>query len=262
MNYHSIVEAVEKIAVRTEVAFSKEWKSIPIIDNGERLILIPENFCYPFYANNMGITQDKRIFLRETLFSMFMKAYEYLKCLGLELKIYDGWRPVYLQEHLYWLYMKKFTIMKFKELAYLFAKCSSIEEFKDKFASLSRDKQEALHNINKAYVSWPSNSYIFPSPHATGGAIDVWLFKDGSSIDLGIEFDSMEQSAGAFYHLITDRKTFQNDESIVYYRNMLLYAMCHAGFSCYPPEIWHFNYGNQMHALVAGGKACYSYIEP
>jgi len=38
--------------------------------------------------------------------------------------------------------------------------------------------------------------------------------------------------------------------------------MTKAGFSCYGPEIWHFNHGNQMDSLVKGGMAAYSYIEP
>jgi len=73
----------------------------------------------------------------------------------------------------------------------------------------------------------------------------------------------MEDDAGAFYHLKLRRKRFHgNDQEISRSRNILLYAMTQAGFSCYGPEIWHFNYGNQMHALVAGGCACYGYFEP
>ena len=73
----------------------------------------------------------------------------------------------------------------------------------------------------------------------------------------------MEVDAGAFYHLKRKRKPFLgNDRAISARREVLLYAMIKAGFTCYGPEIWHFNYGNQMDALVRGGPARYSYIEP
>ena len=73
----------------------------------------------------------------------------------------------------------------------------------------------------------------------------------------------MEENAGAFYHLKFLRKRFHgNDKRICANRKILLLAMVKSGFTCYGPEIWHFNYGNQMDALVKGGHACYSYVEP
>ncbi|OGY93730.1 MAG: hypothetical protein A2406_04155 [Candidatus Komeilibacteria bacterium RIFOXYC1_FULL_37_11] len=262
MDYSLIVDEVKRVANITETAFLKKWQAIPIIDNREKLLLIPENFCYPFYANTMNITEDKRIFLREVTFLMFVKAYEILGGLGLELRIYDGWRPVSLQEQLYWLYMKQFTVCKFSNIAPLFSQAILATEIKNVFSLLVKKTQEILHKLNRRYVSWPSNNRDFPSPHATGGAVDVWILQNGKSVDLGVNFDSMEESAGAFYHLRNDRIKFKNDDRVCYYRNVLLYAMVNAGFSCYPPEIWHFNYGNQMHALVTKKVANYSYIEP
>ncbi len=97
----------------------------------------------------------------------------------------------------------------------------------------------------------------------TGGAIDVWLYQDGVPVNMGVPFDWMEENAGAFYHFRMNRPRFKgNDGNICERREVLLVAMVEAGFSCYGPEIWHFNYGNQMDALVKGGSAIYSYIEP
>lgn len=114
------------------------------------------------------------------------------------------------------------------------------------------------------FVSWPSSDVASPSPHTTGGAVDVWLRDEsGKLVNLGVPFDWMEEDAGAFYHLKLHRKPFQgNDQKISWRRSALVYSMAHAGFSCYGPEIWHFNYGNQMHALVSGLTPCYGYIEP
>ena len=112
-------------------------------------------------------------------------------------------------------------------------------------------------------MSWPLTDLCSPSPHATGGSIDVWLYKDGVPVNLGVPFDWMKDDAGAFYHLKYNRNKFTpNDKQISYHRNLMIYSMVTAGFTCYGPEIWHFNFGNQMDALVKGGNAHYSYVEP
>lgn len=247
--------------LETELAFQGQWKQVPIQDNQEVLVQVPEYFCFPFYADVLKVISDRRIFVRESVLTMFKKAHEIIKCFGMDLKIYDGWRSVDLQEKLYWLYMKQFTVASFPHLVSLFSAAIFATEIKTVFATLTKETQDTLHQLNRKYVSWPSKNKDFPSPHATGGAIDVWLFQDDKCVDLGVDFDSMEESAGAFYHLYSDRAKFHNDDMVCEHRNLLLHAMTDAGFSCYPPEIWHFNYGNQMHALVTGGAACYSYIE-
>jgi D-alanyl-D-alanine dipeptidase len=120
-----------------------------------------------------------------------------------------------------------------------------------------------MREANRTFVSWPSKDPTCPSPHATGGAVDVWLVEEGSTANLGVPFDWMEEDAGTFYHLKRRRSRFSgNDSKVCRNRSKLILAMANAGFSCYGPEIWHFNYGNQMDALVKGGAACYSYIEP
>lgn|GEM_PF-2809147 len=81
-------------------------------------------------------------------------------------------------------------------------------------------------------------------------------------IDLGVPFDWMDVEAGAFYHFKHRRKKFNDDRKVCQNRELLLSAMIKAGFTCYPPEIWHFNFGNQMDALVKGGHAIYSVTAP
>ena len=102
-------------------------------------------------------------------------------------------------------------------------------------------------------MSWSSISPKSPSPRATGGAVDVWLYKNEEPVNLGVSFDWMNEESGTFYHLKMKRRKFLNDKAVCLHRNILIYAMVKAGFSCYGPELWHFNYGNQMHSLVVGG---------
>ncbi len=159
--------------------------------------------------------------------------------------------------------MKLFTTKQFGRFEE-FSTFESCHEIKRHFESLPPETQATMIGANKTYVSLPSEDPLRPSPHATGGAVDVWLYDlSGQAVNLGVPFDWMQDEAGAFYHLKLRRNRFcGNDMAISKFRTLLLLAMSKAGFTCYGPEIWHFNYGNQMDALVKGGVAQYSYIEP
>ena len=117
--------------------------------------------------------------------------------------------------------------------------------------------------MNRAYISWPSADPLCPSPHVTGGSVDVWLHKEGKPASLGVPFDWMEKSAGAFYHLHPFRRKVVALEAIeIKRRSILLSSMIKAGFTCYGPEFWHFNHGNQMDSVVTRRTAKYSIIWP
>lgn len=240
----------------------RNWRSLPVQECGEPLVLVPKEFSYPFYVHEMRIADDERVFIRERLFEMFLQARSNLLHEGLELKIYDGWRSILLQENIFWLYLKQFTAKRFSLEDHFFKACTP-SEIRDVFSDLPEVTRVIMREANRQYVSWPSADPSCPSPHATGGSIDVWPYKDGQPVNLGVPFDWMEKDAGAFYHLKLIRKRFPgNDKLVVKNRNLLLWAMAKAGFSCYGPEIWHFNFGNQMDSLVTGKTAIYSYKEP
>jgi zinc D-Ala-D-Ala dipeptidase len=157
--------------------------------------------------------------------------------------------------------MKMFTVKKFN-LEERFEGKFTTPQIRQVFLGLSPDLQTTLESYNTTYVSKPSRDPISPSPHATGGAVDIWPFYEGKPLHLGIHFDWMEDEAGAFYHLKRKRNQYHgNDGLVCENRNKLIYAMTSADFSCYGPEIWHYNYGNQMHSLVTGKPAIYGYIE-
>lgn len=241
----------------------RDWKEIEINECGQKLVPVPKELSYPFYFNVMKLSEDNIIYLREEVLEKVLVAREALNRIGLDIMVYDGWRSMQLQENLFWYYMNLFTFKRFME-ADFFAGLDKIEDIKRFFGELSSDMQSKIMKANRTYVSWPSKDPLCPSPHATGGAVDVWLFaRYGTPLDLGVPFDWMEDDAGAFYHLKLRRKPFSsNDKKVCKNRKELLIAMSNAGFSCYGPEIWHFNFGNQMDALVKRGVAKYSYVEP
>lgn len=239
-----------------------DWRKVSIIENHEPLVEVPSEMCYPYYCRFMHLVDDDRVWLRRGVFERFLKASRALRKQGLELVVYDGWRSLQLQENLFWYYMREFTANKFgrKEELQEAGDFTGISQY---FASLPPDVRSAMLEANRVYVSWPSKDPGCPSPHATGGSIDVWLFRDGEAVNLGVPFDWMEKDAGTFYHLKWIRKPFPgNDKRVAQNRTRLILAMIDAGFSCYGPEIWHFNYGNQMDGLVKSTNALYSYIEP
>lgn len=249
---------------RTQEAWAEnDWHTMLIIDNNEPLVELSHTICCPFYFDKMGIGKNQKIFVRESLQSMLYKAWEITQFFGYDLAVYDGWRSVLVQETLYWLYMKN-TIAQvepsLKEKIEMLHGSFDIEQW---FASLPEQAQETLHAANRLYISWPSKDPMCPSPHTTGGAVDVWLHKDGEPVDMGVKFDTMTLQSGAFYHLgpPNGEKVPWNSE-VNRARTILLYAMLKSGFSCYPGEFWHFNYGNQMDSVIKKRPAKYGYIEP
>ncbi len=250
------------VAKQTEEAYSRgSWRGLPIQECGEPLVLVPSDFTHPYYSVDMGLTDDRRVFLRKTVFQMFLTAHEIVKRTGLSLVIYDGWRSVELQENLFWYYLKLFTAPRFG-LEDIFSRTKTSLEIKETFLKLPAEVREKAREANCTYVSWPSVDPSKPSPHITGGSIDVWLQNQTGADYLGVPFDWMEESAGAFYHLKKERSQFKDDYKVCRNREVLLTAMIEAGFSCLPSEIWHFNHGNQMDSLVTGQIARYSYVEP
>jgi D-alanyl-D-alanine dipeptidase len=251
------------VSAFTKRAYSngRDWKQLPIQENGERMVEVPPGFCHPYYAVEMKLTQDTRLFLRREVFSRFLKANALVGQEGFELRVYDGWRPVSLQKNLFWHYMREFTAAKFNMAAKFAGQPYNVVE--ELFGQLPPDQQVTMKAANRIYVSWPSDDPNAPSPHATGGSIDVWLYQNGIPCDLGVPFDWMEEDAGAFYHLKWKRNRFKTNEArVIRHREILVLAMVDAGFTCYPPEIWHYNYGNQMDSLVRARTAIYSYTEP
>lgn len=239
-----------------------DWRKLPIEESYEQLVEINPDFTFPYYSKEMRLTSDSRVFLRKNVALNFFKAREIVGRYGYELVIYDGWRSLEVQENLFWFYLKDFTAKKFgRENDFLEARTS--DEIKKNFHLLPKDLQVTLKEANRKYASWPSSDLRCPSPHYSGGAIDVWLFRNGEPVSLGVPFDWMEEDAGAFFHLKFFRKKIQPyDRVISRRRSILLWSMIRAGFTCYPPEFWHFNFGNQMDSLVNHHVAKYGPIFP
>ncbi len=149
---------------------------------------------------------------------------------------------------------------------------------------MRRDCPDAADALIRARVSKfvsdpsrfdPDDPATIPT-HATGAAIDVTLqhLDTGAFAEMGAGFDEMsERAASDYYERALERREIAPDDPRLLYRRLLSSAMRAQGFVNYPPEFWHFDWGNQMYVrnlaanpAALGGDApraaWYGYIRP
>lgn len=108
---------------------------------------------------------------------------------------------------------------------------------------------EAQQQLADQFVARPQTNPKSPSPHLTGGSVDLTLFDcdSGKILDMGSEFDApYPESWTVFYEE-------SNDSDLIFRnrRRILYHAMRKAGFTNLPSEWWHFDYGNQSWAYFS-----------
>ena len=206
-----------------------DYKAIEIVDNGEALIPLSTSsqlVTYPFYAK-MGIANAmSECFVRE---SVFEKLHQVVKLIpeGKRLVVLDGWRPFSVQQHLF---------------------DTLINILKKSFPDHS---EQYLHEKAKSLVSPPSSDLKAPSPHITGGSVDVTLCDEmGRFLDMGTHFDeanSLSWTDGLESDGYANREAQEN-------RRILYHAMSEVGFTNLPSEWWHYDFGNQLWAYRTKAK--------
>lgn len=139
------------------------WKKFPIKECNEPLVEISADITFPYYALEMTLTNDFRIFLRRTVFKKILVARQCLNQQGLDLRVYDGWRSVALQEKLFWYYMKAHTSKKF-EMYEEFDKLDAFQDVRTFFESLPQSLKSQMDIANRVFVSWPSSDMLCPIP--------------------------------------------------------------------------------------------------
>ena len=111
-----------------------------------------------------------------------------------------------------------------------------------------------------------------PPPHSTGGSADVVLaFKDKIDVNsdywvekamvpFGAQFDEMmhpvygdERSETNFYEKKNKKGNLSEEEKeALEYRRILYHTLTKLDLTNYYTEFWHYDFGNQFNALVAG----------
>lgn len=208
------------------------WRSVAIRECGEPLaelapserIRIRSAYFSEGYASALP-----GIWLRESVAARLEQAAHQLP-VGMTLVLWDGWRPVELQAELY-------------------------ERYRAAIARESGLQGEPLEIETQRFVSLPSTDPSRPSPHLTGGSIDLTLgTPDGIPLDMGGEFDELgERSLPHYYEQAETgiELTYRNR------RRLLRAAMNEAGFANYNEEWWHFDFGNQFWGRIREQEAIY-----
>jgi len=161
---------------------------------------------------------------------------------GYRLLVWDAWRPLSVQKVLFDGY---YQILR------------------EQFPTLS---EEELRDKTQTYVSLPSKHVLRPSPHYTGGAVDLTIADaQGYPLPMGTEFDTF--SSAALTRSLEERiengeHLSQEEKTALHHRRFLYHTMIASGFTNYCEEWWHYNNGDQMWAEVSSNTAFYGGIEP
>lgn len=215
---------------------SRRWQDVEIDECGEPLVPVaPKDgiVVRPIYAARGYAVAPAAVFLRTSVVQRLHQAAGSLSD-ELCLLVWDGWRPLDLQRQLY-------------------------DEYRAQLVESSGLTGDELDALVHRFVSEPSSEIAHPSPHLTGGAVDLTLcHADGIPLDMGGEFDELtERSSMSFY----DERVGSSDEYAAR-RHLLHDAMVGAGFTNFASEWWHFDYGNQFWAHEKGEIAIYGRTHP
>ena len=170
-------------------------------------------------------------YLRRSAAEMLLSASKKLPE-GYHFLVFDAWRPFSVQQS-------------------LFDEYHDLLKSDPKNAALDRD---ALIELTKKYVSFPQRGQRLSYVHSSGGAVDLTLLDPlGRQVDTGCAFDDFSSLAR------TDAFERQDaDPRIRDHRRLLYSVMTEAGFTNYPEEWWHYDYGDLFWARATGKDALYS----
>lgn len=187
-----------------------------------------EHLHSPYRDDNVIDSASPVIYVRQSVAEKLRYAQSLLPQ-GLKLIIFDGYRSVEVQRALF-------------------------DQFLDALRVLRPEYTERqLVEETEHYVALPSADVMQPSPHSTGGAVDVAIIKDNIMIEFGTPFDHGSVRSALRYfedesHVLTDA-----DREAREHRRLLYRVMMSAGFEGYEYEWWHFNaHETQMGARAAG----------
>jgi D-alanyl-D-alanine dipeptidase len=186
----------------------------------------------PPYFRSFG-SAPVDIYLRKGAAEQLLKANELLKPYGAEVHVYDGFRPISMQIELfdYFKALKKQRDPKASEQ-------DCIE-----FAQ--------LYCVNPTLFD-PEDFRTW-TLHGTGGAVDLALKStiDGQIFFFGSIFDDGSSLSHTTYFEQSKEDNISVEEARRN-RRILYWAMINSGFTNYWPEWWHYDYLNQMWALISG----------
>ena len=203
------------------------WKEIEIKECSEPLVLLNSRATDKISVDSQyyksGIAHaSPNLYARRGVANRLVVAASLLPP-GYKLLIWDAWRPLEVQQSLFDSYV-------------------NLLRFQDPNVS-----EETITEFAQTYVSLPNNDPVKPSPHFTGGALDLSILNpNGIPLNMGTGFDFFGPEAATRY--FEDIYVSNDDHEIRDNRRELFSVMTRGGFSGYDEEWWHFDFGNQFDA--------------
>ncbi len=222
-----------------------DWGSVTTRECGEPLVpvssvLSSEIQCNPQYRIRGVPYSLDCCYCRQGVARKLAQISDWLRNSKLTLIIWDAWRPFAVQKALYDAYK---------------------ERLRHERPTASEDELDAK---TRRFVAFPSRDPAPPSPHLTGGALDVTLGKaEGHELPMGTGFDDFSDCAMTRYYEVLQEQRPLTVQELEFLRNrrLLVHLMAQAGFINYEEEWWHYDFGNRRWAAQTGRPAIYGPVE-
>ncbi len=187
----------------------------------------------PYYVSVPGSVAE--LYLRKSVAVKLVEVNARLKTIGIELYLFDAWRPQAIQRYFHDVWFPEWLVQRQPHLA-----------------------GQALVDEVEKYWAAPTAGANSPSPHSTGGALDLTLmFSDTRQpLYMGGIFDDLTEEAWTDGF---EQKACvsMSDEEARSNRRLLYWVMTEAGFANNPTEWWHYSWGDQMWAKLGGHHAAH-----
>jgi zinc D-Ala-D-Ala dipeptidase len=139
---------------------------------------------------------------------------------GWRFVVFDGWRPLAVQQALY-------------------------DEYRAELRSGWLSASDAWLDAETArYVSRPSADAARPAPHLTGGAVDLGLYDAADRlVEMGTPFDACDPASATDHperRLAAGEALTPIETAALRHRRLLYHTLTANGFSSYAEEWWHF----------------------
>lgn len=195
--------------------------ALRILDNGEPFVDISDVATLAIDKSRTDVQKlsDDLFHIRSGVADRLACAQTYLP-VGYQLQLKEGWRPIWVQERLWQV---------------------NLDRMRASRPDLTDDE---LHQMNTRLVAPPDMA----PPHSTGGAVDVVLLHQDGYADMGWGFNQPGTESSTAYPV---------SEPARRNRDLLAYAMDAAGFVNYPPEWWHWSYGDRYWAFQTAHETAF-----
>lgn len=216
----------------------KPYRQVPIQDCGEPLVAIPlEVFPvitpHPYQTLGAPYGDKSPFFVRQGVCDRLLTAQTQLQQVqpGWQILIFDAFRPLPVQQ-----FMVDYTFTQ------------QVQQQGLDPASLTATQRQAVWTQVAEFWAIPDPDPAHPTPHSTGGAVDVTLVDaQGRAIEMGGAIDEISPRSDPDYYANQpdpDASRFHQ------HRQILTQTMTQAGFHQHPNEWWHFCYGDQLWAWL------------